>query len=470
MRDTIVAQATPPGPGAIAVLRVSGPDAVAIVSRLSGVDPASWESRRVVLRPLIDPDSGEAIDRALVVVYRAPASYTGEDVVEVSTHGGYLIPVRVTEACVALGARRAAPGEFTQRAFLHGKLDLTQAEAVGDLVAAHAPKAAAVALHQLERGLGARVAQLRESLIGLGAHLVQHIDFPEEDDAPVPLASVSAKARDVAQALRRLVATAPSGELLREGALTVLAGPPNSGKSSLFNALVGQERAIVTEVAGTTRDALEAAVSVGGFPFRLVDTAGLRPDAGRIERMGIEVAERYLSNADLVLFCSEAVAAASEEEAAFLSTLHAPVIRVRTKADLVTAGAAETTTGPSGDGPLEGPGSGGPDGSVHRTAVLSALTGDGLDTLRDVMMELVFGGVVENRGEVPVVTSARQARLLETAGQEVTAFADALGEGVPPEVAHAHLKEAESALEEILGLITTDQVLDRVFREFCIGK
>jgi len=473
--DTIVAQATPPGPGAVAVVRLSGPDAVAIVSRLTCADPSTWEPRRTVLRLLRDPASEEVLDRALVVVYPAPASYTGEDVVELSTHGGYLIPARVVDACVTVGARLARPGEFTQRAFLHGKLDLTQAEAVGDLVAARAPKAATVALHQLERGLGERVALLRESLVGLGAHLIQHIDFPEEDDAPVPLDAVAGKAREVAAALSRLVGTAPSGELLREGALTVLAGPPNSGKSSLFNALVGQERAIVTEVAGTTRDALEAVVSVGGFPFRLVDTAGLRREPGRIERLGIEVAERYLARADLVLYCTEAIGTVSREEQDFLAGLQGPVIRVRTKADLLEGAVESDPAGGAGSAlaTVAGADEAGANmgaGPVPPSALLSARSGSGLDDLRRVMMELVFGGVVDNRSDVPVVTSARQARLLEVAGDEVAAFARALDGGVPPEVARAHLKEAESALEEILGLITTDEVLDRVFREFCIGK
>ena len=447
VQDTIVAQATPPGMGALAVVRISGPRAVALASVLTGSE--SWEPRRATLRSLALPSSDQVLDQAIVVVYPGPASYTGEDVVEISTHGGYLIPTSVVEACVALGARRARPGEFTQRAYLNGRMDLTQAEAVADLIAAGSPKARAVAIHQLERGLGERVAALRQEIVVLEAHLVQHVDFPEEDDAPVSLESVSHKARGLTRAIESLVETAPSGELLRDGALAVLAGPPNSGKSSLFNALLGQERAIVTEVAGTTRDALEASVAVGGFPFRLVDTAGLREQAERIERLGIEVAERYLGQADLVLFCKEGGAGLSGDEEAFLQGLGAPVIRVATKMDLHGGP-------PKGDG----------EGWVH----LSARSGDGLSRLREAMMELVFRGVVENRNEVPVVTNRRQRDLLEVALREVDAFAEALDAGVPPEFAQAHLKDAESALEEIVGLIGTEEVLDRVFREFCIGK
>ena len=449
--DTIVAQATPPGFGAIALVRLSGSRALRIAAELTGdkgIATAAWAERTSQLRTLYRPRSGEALDQALVTVYRAPASYTGEDVVELSTHGGHSIPGNVVAACIALGARQARPGEFTERAYLNGKLDLTQAEAVADLVAARSEKGRAVALHQLERGLGARIAALREAVIGLAALLVQHIDFPEEDDAPTPLTAIAARAADVGRDMGLLLATAPSGELLREGAVTVLAGRPNSGKSSLFNALVGQERAIVTDVPGTTRDAIEAVVEVDGFPFRLVDTAGLRGDAGTVERLGIEVARRYLAGADVVLYCREAGVARGRRDERFLASLGSPVILVRTKWDL--AGAADA---PGSD-----------------EVAVSVESGQGLAELRSRLRGLVFRGIVENRDEVPVVTSRRQAELLRVARTEVESFAEALSAGIPPEVASAHLKSAESALEGILGVIAPDEVLDRVFGEFCIGK
>jgi len=449
--DTIVALATAPGFGAIALVRLSGNDALGIAAELTG-DPgiatAAWAERTSHLRTLSRPGSGEILDRALVTWYRAPASYTGEDMVEISTHGGHSIPGNVVAACIALGARAARPGEFTERAYLNGKLDLTQAEAVADLVAARSEKGRTVALHQLERGLGARIAALRDDVVGLAALLVQHIDFPEEDDAPTPLDAIAERAAGVARDMGVILATAPSGELLREGAVTVLAGRPNSGKSSLFNALVGQERAIVTDVPGTTRDAIEAVVEVDGFPFRLVDTAGLRGDAGTVEQLGIEVARRYLAGADVVLHCREAGRAAGEREQEFLAALGSPVIVVRTKWDLAEAGKAPR------------------DGEV----AVSVESGEGLAELRDRLRALVFQGIVENRDEVPVVTNRRQAELLRVARAEVEAFAEALSAEIPPEVASAHLKSAESALEEILGVIAPDDVLDRVFSDFCIGK
>ena len=451
LRDTIVAQATAPGVAAVAVVRLSGPGALDVAGRFMRQDArtmAGWAGRTSRVRTLFRPGSGEALDQALVTVFRAPGSYTGEDVVEFSTHGGYAIPASVVAACVALGAREAAAGEFTRRAYLNGRLDLTQAEAVADLVAARSAKAREVSLHQLERGLGDRIAALRERVIGLSALLVQHIDFPEEDDAPTPLEAIAGEAGEVTSEMARLLATAPAGEMLREGAVTVLAGAPNSGKSSLFNALVGVERAIVTELPGTTRDAIEAVVEVDGFPFRLVDTAGLRGASERVEKLGIEVARRYLAGADLVLYCRDTGCAAHDEEGLFLEGLAAPVVRVRTKWDLAR--------------PDDIP----EDGEV----AVSVMTGSGLDVLKRQLRRHAFQGVVENRDDVPVVTRRRQADLLGLARDEVGAFGDALAGGIPPEVASAHLKSAESALEEVLGVISTDDVLDRVFKDFCIGK
>lgn len=454
--DTIVACATPPGVGAVAVVRLSGPTAIATVGTLVRSDVRRWPSRTARLCSLRRPEpSAEVLDKGLVTLFRAPASYTGEDVVEVSTHGGRYVPESVVGACVALGARRARPGEFTQRAYLNGKLDLTQAEAVADLTASASAQRRSVALHQLERGLGERVASLRSRLIGLSALLVQHIDFPEEDEAPVSLGAVADEAGRVARDVARLLATAPAGELLREGALTVLAGPPNAGKSSLFNALLGTERAIVTPAAGTTRDAIEAAASIDGFPFRLVDTAGLRTGTEGVEQRGIEVARRYLKGADIVIVCRETIAeepAAAASDAAVAPTLAeaagAERVFLRTKWDLAR--------GDQAPAPGEIP--------------VSVRTGQGLAEVKRALADLAFRDVVERRDEVPVVTTRRQAELLKDAQGELSSFAQALERGVPPEAASAHIRSAESALEDVLGVVASDEVLDRVFKDFCIGK
>lgn len=452
--DTIVALSTPPGVGAVALVRLSGPESAHILRAIAPeADPV--EPRRPTLAEIRHPDDGRVVDRAVVTRYVAPASYTGEDVVEISCHGGWLTPRMVIDACRVAGAREAEPGEFTKRAYLRGKLDLVQAEAIADLIEARSRALHEAALGQLERGLSRRVSELREGLVGLEALLAHHVDFPEEDDAPVPLEDVMARADGVIEDLDRMLATAPEGELLREGAMAVFAGRPNVGKSSLYNALVGEERAIVTEEAGTTRDALETTVQLGGFPFRLVDTAGLRESPARIERLGIEVARRYLERAHVILFCVESREGLLEADRSFLDERRAtPVVLVETKADLGGGASPAAVSGREIAGRVR----------------VSVETGQGLDQLRQLLPELVYAAVVGAGSDSPVLTRRRHARALESAREEIAAFRAGLGEGLPAEVAATHLRSAETALEELLGVVSVDDVLDVVFREFCIGK
>jgi tRNA modification GTPase len=459
--DTIVARSTAPGVGAIAVVRMSGPDAFAVLRgvapEIDEVDPPPRSAH--VLR-IVDPTDGRTVDQALVTRFQGPDSYTGEDLVEISCHGGVLVPRLVLDACLAAGARQAEPGEFTRRAYLRGRLDLVQAEAVGDLIHARSRALHRASVDQLDRGLSERIGQLREAVIGLEALLAHHVDFPEEDEPPVPLDDVRRRAADVEDRLERLVATAPEGELLREGALVVLAGRPNVGKSSLYNALLGRDRAIVTEVPGTTRDALEADVELGGYPFRLVDTAGLRESGDEVERLGIEVTRRYMDQADVLLFCVEAGRPLMRDERSFLEGLEGRVVvLVETKGDRIGE-----VSGPRGatDAVSEAPGL-----AIVR---VSSTTGEGLDSLVARLTELVYSGLVRvDQGE-PVITRRRHARALTEALQAVRAFGAALDEGVPAELASTQLRTAESALEDLLGVISTDDVLDVVFRDFCVGK
>jgi len=385
------------------------------------------------------------LDDALAACFPGPRSYTGEDLVELSTHGGLLVPATAVAALVAAGARPARPGEFTRRAVVNGKLDLLQAEATADLIDAGAPAQARRALQHLDRGLSTRLDELRTELLELEALIAYEIDFPDEDEGPVAPERVVRAWRAARDRIARLLDTAPEGERLREGALLVIAGRPNAGKSSLFNALLGTERAIVTEVPGTTRDAVEAHAVLEGFPFRLVDTAGLRESADRVERLGIEVSRKYLAAADLVLFCRDAGCEMRDPGSQeFLASCRAPVIDVVTKIDL-------TARPPDRLG-------------------VSVVTGEGLADLRRKLAEVAYGRLLALGDVEPVVTRARHRGALERALEEVDAFHTARESGLDAAVAATHLRAAVGALDDLIGVVTPDDVLDRVFASFCVGK
>jgi tRNA modification GTPase len=476
LSDTIAAIATPPGRGAVALVRVSGPGAMGVLRLVCpglGEVPAARVQRLAAVR---HPDTGELLDRGLVTVFPAPGSYTGEDSVEISTHGGVLTPQLVLDAVLAAGARAAEPGEFTRRAYLNGKLDLLQAEAVLDLIEGRSRALHRAAVHQMERGLSRRIEELREAIVGVEALLVYSIDFPEEDEPPVPPARIRAEAEGVAARIDALLATAPEGEMLREGALVVLAGRPNSGKSSLFNALLGTERAIVTDIPGTTRDALEASITLDGYPFRLVDTAGLRETVDVVEGMGIEVARRYLRAAQIVLFCAEAGRPLDAEEESFLGEQEpGRSLLVRTKTDLEgrtkrVEGRALIEGGAGAEGRGPGDERSAPDAAVPRSLPVSARSGAGLPELRAELLRRAFGGIVGEAGEAPLVTRERHTRSLRRTQEELRGFLAALEDGVPPEFAATHLRAAVGALEDVIGVVSTEDLLGRVFGQFCVGK
>jgi len=387
---------------------------------------------------LVHPDTREPVDDVLAACFPAPHSYTGEDVVEISTHGGLMVPAAAMATLVAAGARPAQPGEFTRRAVLNGKMDLLQAEATADLIDAGSPAQRRRALQQLERGLSDRLAALRNEILELEALIAYDIDFPEEDEGPVTPDRVRSAWCVVRDRLADLLKTAPEGERLREGALLVIAGRPNAGKSSLFNALLGTERAIVTEIPGTTRDAIEAHAVIEGFPFRLVDTAGLRDSEERIERMGIAISKRYLETADLVLFCRDS------DEDQLPDVGDTPVVEVVTKADLPNRPA------------------------VHPS--VSVVSGTGLAELRRRLAEVAFGRLLALGDVEPVVTRARHRAALERAVLELDNFWGARESGVDAAAAATHLRAAVGALDDLIGAVTPEDVLDRVFAAFCVGK
>lgn len=458
LSDPIVALATPPGRSALALLRLSGTGAFDVAARC--LRPFLADPPRTARRArLVQPGSGESLDEVLAACFPGPRSFTGEDLVEVTTHGGLLVPAACVAALVVAGARPAQPGEFTRRALLNGKLDLLQAEATGDLIDAGSPAQRRRALQQLDRGLSQRLEALRVEILQLEALIAYDIDFPEEDEGPVSPERVAGAWRAVRDRIAMLLRTAAEGERLREGALLVIAGRPNAGKSSLFNALLGRERAIVTEVPGTTRDAIEAAAVIEGFPFRLVDTAGLRASVDRVERLGIEVSRKYLAAADLILFCEETgdVGRGVWDDAArdqFLAQCRGPVVIVETKVDLAGSARARLAGSPSGPDRLG----------------VSAVTAEGLDVLQSRLAEVAFGRLLELGDVEPVVTRARHRVALERALGELEAFWGARQGGVDAAAAATHLRAAVGALDDLIGVVTPDDVLDRVFSSFCVGK
>jgi tRNA modification GTPase len=368
----------------------------------------------------------------------------------------------VLAALVRAGAREALPGEFTRRAVLNGKLDLVQAEAVGDLIDARSGAMRRSALAQLDGGLSRRVSALRHELIALEALLAYDVDFPEEDDGPVPRSRVSAACATVIAALEQLLATAPAGEVVREGATVVIAGAPNAGKSSLFNAVLGRARALVTSVPGTTRDAIEAVVDAGRWPLRLVDTAGLRETSDVVERLGIEVSERYLAGAHVVLACGASAAEVTEAVARVRALSAAPVLAVRTKADL---------DAPPGAGvPAEAP-AGSPVALAVPEVWVSAERGTGLRELLDAVVAVLDAHHGAPELDAPLVTRARHVRALAEARDELVRFAALWrADALPATVAAIHVRSAVHALEALVGSVDVDDVLERVFSTFCVGK
>lgn len=440
---TIAAVATPAGRGALAIVRVSGPGVRELARRLLDPPPATpRHATRCVVR-----DGGEAIDDVVATLFVAPHSFTGEDLLELGTHGGLVTPAAVLAAVLRAGAREAERGEFTRRAVLNGKLDLLQAEAIGDLIDARSSAAQRAALRQLDGGLSRRIAALRQRVLDLEALLAYDIDFPEEDDGPISRDRIHEVASELRTALDALLATAEQGTLVHEGALVVLAGAPNVGKSSLFNALLGEARAIVTDVPGTTRDAIEAVLDLPAWPLRLVDTAGLHETTDVVERLGIETSSRYLGQAALVLACGDSAGSLVAADSAVRQRTDAPIVTVRTKGDLVT--------------------------NDHEKAdiVVSAQTGAGL---RD-LLQLVERRLSERHGDptpdAPGLTRARHQRAVAIAAAELRAFDGAWREGaLPASVAAIHVRAAADALGELIGAVRVDDVLDAVFRRFCVGK
>jgi tRNA modification GTPase len=442
---TIAALATPTGVGAVSLLRVSGPAALAVAD-LASAGRASLMTPRTATRCRILDASGNTLDDGLMLVFRAPNSFTGEDCVEFAGHGGMLVTREVLTRLLACGAVPAGPGEFTQRAFLNGKLDLTQAEGVMDLIAAQTRLALRAARSQLEGHLGRRTAAARDQVLETLAHLEAWIDFPEEDIQPQTGAILRASVRTAIATINALLATADQGRVLREGARTVIFGAPNVGKSSLLNRLLGFERAIVSELAGTTRDTLEEIVSLHGIPLRLVDTAGVRQAADSLEAAGIQRTVRQIETADLLL----EVADASQPQPAAIGIPATPAKR------LLILNKTDLGEHPSWDG---------------STGIrLSCASGAGFEALADAIRDSLHFSEVE-WGDHAIAINTRHQASLQHARDALCAALELLENlANDPELAAIDLREALDALGEIPGRVDTEDLLGVIFSRFCIGK
>jgi tRNA modification GTPase len=474
IQDTIVAISTPTGRGGIGIVRVSGPQARAVVAPMlrmrhelsagrarfgAVVDVASQEKTEVDPCTMTNPTADRAVlDECVVTLFAGPHSYTGEDVVEIAAHGApVLLDYIVRQACAG-GARLATPGEFTQRAFLAGRIDLTQAEAVDDLIGSVTLEQARAAARQLGGGLAKTVAPIKEELVGLIAALEAGIDFAEDDIDVLPATTIEAKIAAIREPLQQLERSFAYGRVVRDGFRLAIVGRPNAGKSSLFNRLVERDRAIVTATPGTTRDLVTETVAIGGIPVELVDTAGLRESADEAERMGIAKSREAMAEADVVLLVVDASTGWGEEDGAVLERVGAAgnVVVVWNKCDLVVGAEADSSAALQNN-------------KQNGAVQTSAITGEGISQLREAIVHAV-GGDAGGLREAGMLTNLRQHQAVSAALAGLDAARAAVGASIPHEMVMLDLYAALRALDALTGATTSEDVLRLIFSKFCIGK
>ncbi|MGA9115383.1 MAG: tRNA uridine-5-carboxymethylaminomethyl(34) synthesis GTPase MnmE [Bacteroidota bacterium] len=443
--DTIAAVATPAGNGALSIIRISGPASLSVADRVfRGTRPLSGAAGFTLHQGVIvDPDGG-VLDEVLVSVYRGPRSYTGEDSVEITCHGGMLVTRSVLEAVLASGARQAGPGEFTRRAFLGGRISLTQAEAVMDLISARGERARRQSVRQLRGETGRALERMRSALVRLCGLLELELDFSEDDPEAVPRDEVKAGVVSAIEECRRLEASYERARLERDGIRVAITGAPNAGKSSIFNRLLSEDRAIVHPVPGTTRDTLEGDLSIEGIPVRLTDTAGLRESEDPVEAEGIRRAREAVESADLVIAVEEPGNTGSTYKSGEVSK---PTIRVVNKIDL------DPKLRPGQDS-----------GHVY----VSALMGDGFESLRRSMAEFLLPA--GNMHGESTITSLRHLEAIRRAEYSLEACMVSIGQNLPSEFIALDLRRAAESIGEITGAVTSEEVLNAIFERFCIGK
>lgn len=456
--DTICAISTPPGMGGIGIVRVSGPDAVGVACRIMpGVAVQVGHndgSHYIIYGHVVNPVDNRVVDEALLTVMRAPRTYTREDVAEINCHGGPAAVKAVLSAAMDAGARLAEPGEFTKRAYINGRLDLTQAEAVMDLIASRTELSLAAAVGQLGGGLRGRVESIRESIAGLLALTELSIDFSEEDIDIAPSGALLEKSAAVTADIITLISTYEQGRVLREGLRVAIVGRPNVGKSSLLNLLARDDRAIVTDVPGTTRDTVEETINIGGVPVVVIDTAGIRHSEDVVEKEGIRRSVKALENSDLALLVLDGSSPLADDDIALMERVKGRAcVSVINKSDL---------PGLLGEADLRSlPGSAAP-------VYISAKSGEGLDALVARIRESAFGGGMERPPDVAI--NLRHKDALTRAGSALGRFDAGVADGLSPELLALVLRDALDAVGDVVGATTPDDVLNRIFGDFCIGK
>jgi tRNA modification GTPase len=464
--DTIAAISTPPGRGGIGIVRLSGPEATSIAVQLVRLRQP-LEHGRARLADVLDEDAAGRIDEALVTLFAAPNSYTAEDLVEIAAHGSPVVLDLLLRRALKLGARLAEPGEFTQRAFLSGKLDLTQAEAVRDLIDAQTLTQARQAASQMGGALSHRVAPVKQSLVELIALLEAGIDFAEDDLEVTPQNEIARRIDELTPPLAVLAASFACGRIIHDGLTLAIVGRPNVGKSSLFNRLIERDRAIVAATPGTTRDTVSERISLEGIPLELVDTAGLREAAEEVEQLGIDRSRRALADAALVLIVLDATEPLNDEERRLLAAVeNRPAVVAVNKSDLLQAGRPLPETG-------DLPGAPSISGSVWngwesmQTIATSALTGEGIPALREHILALATGGAAAEPG---MLTTLRHQQAIATTLAALAEASQANAAGIPHEMLLLDLYRALWALDSLTGQTTSDDILNLIFSTFCIGK
>ncbi|MBI5198879.1 MAG: tRNA uridine-5-carboxymethylaminomethyl(34) synthesis GTPase MnmE [Nitrospirae bacterium] len=458
--DTIAAISTPIGEGGIGIVRLSGKDVLRIAGRI--FSPARLQTQDSRLKThtihyghIVDPESGNVIDEVLLTFMKAPATYTREDVVEINCHGGIVPLKNVLELCLKEGARLADPGEFTKRAFLNGRIDLTQAEAVIDIIKAKTDRSLKAAMDQLRGSLSLRLNQIRDKLINLTAYIEAHIDFPDEEIDIPSREWVETELTGIIIEINDLIRSSDEGKVLREGISTAIIGRPNVGKSSLLNALLMEDRAIVTEIPGTTRDIIEEFINIDGIALKIVDTAGIRKAKGLAEEEGVRRSLRAIDGADLILLVLDGSQVLKEEDRTLFEKVKGRQgVIVLNKNDLPPKIEEDDLSKVIGEKPL---------------VKISATEMTGIEELRKEISNLIFNGKV-NSQEGAIITKLRHKKNLLDAKENLENFRDLLAEGQSSEFLALDLREALDHIGEIVGIVTTEDILDRIFSEFCIGK